>query len=95
MQNHHGNFSQECEIVNIAHDKAPLYAIEMHNFRKMSTTKANVIFDQTRFNISEESLEFVCIAQQTTSFEAIEGVGYRCVLEMTSCVAKCENMIAS
>ena len=67
----------------------------MHNFRKMSTTKANVIFDQTPFNISEESLEFVCIAQQTTSFEAIEGVGYRCVLEMTSCVAKCENMIAS
>ena len=70
----------------------PLYAIEMHNFRKMSTTKANVIFDQTPFNVSEESLEFVCIAQQTTSFE---GVGHRSVLEMTSCVAKCENTIAS
>ena len=61
----------------------------------MFTTKANVIFDQTPFNISKESLEFVCIAQQTTSFEAVEGVGHRSVLEMTSCVAKCENTIAS
>ena len=61
----------------------------------MSTTKANVIFDQTLFNVSEESLEFACIAQQTTSFEAVEGVGHRSVLEMTSCVAKCENTIAS
>ena len=61
----------------------------------MSTTKANVIFDQTLFNVSEESLEFVCIAKQTTSFEAVEGVGHRSVLEMTSYVAKWENTIAS